>query len=95
MVCHESYKDKDGNWLYPDEVKKIDIIIMKKRLMVQSYSWSTWVMSKSKNTIDEAIAQYGADSVRWFIMSDSPPEKDIQWSNVGVAANKFYKEFGT
>ena len=50
-------------------------------------------MSKSKkNTIDPEfmIKQYGADPVRWFILSDSPPEKDIQWSDAGViSANKF------
>ena len=53
-------------------------------------------MSKSKkNTIDPEvmIKQYGADAVRWFILSDSPPEKDIQWSDVGVAAaNKFLQK---
>ena len=42
------------------------------------------------------IKSYGADAVRWFILSDSPPEKDIQWSNQGVnAAYKFHKEFIT
>ena len=49
-------------------------------------------MSKSKNTIDPEtmINQYGADAVRWFILSDSPPEKDVQWSDTGVSsANKF------
>jgi leucyl-tRNA synthetase len=53
-------------------------------------------MSKSKkNTIDPEtmIKQFGADSVRWFILSDSPPDKDIQWSEVGVsAANKFLQK---
>ena len=52
-------------------------------------------MSKSKNTIDPEtmIEKYGADSVRWFILSDSPPEKDIQWSDTGVAAsNKFLQK---
>ena len=52
-------------------------------------------MSKSKkNTIDpETINQYGADSVEWFILSDSPPEKDIQWSDTGVSsANKFLQK---
>ena len=53
-------------------------------------------MSKSKkNTIDPEvmIEKYGADSVRWFILSDSPPEKDIQWSDVGVkASNKFLQK---
>ena len=53
-------------------------------------------MSKSKNTIDPQIMinRYGADSVRWFILSDSPPDKDIQWSDVGVAAaHKFLQKF--
>ena len=52
-------------------------------------------MSKSKNTIDPEtmIKQYGADAVRWFILSDSPPEKDIQWSDTGVyAASKFLQK---
>ena len=53
-------------------------------------------MSKSKkNTIDPEtmIEKYGADAVRWFILSDSPPEKDIQWSDTGVAsANKFLQK---
>ena len=53
-------------------------------------------MSKSKkNTIDPEtmIKKYGADSVRWFILSDSPPEKDIQWSDTGVASsNKFLQK---
>ena len=53
-------------------------------------------MSKSKkNTVDpEAIIKvYGADAVRWFILSDSPPEKDVQWTNTGVAsANKFLQK---
>ena len=53
-------------------------------------------MSKSKNTIDPEtmIKQYGADAVRWFILSDSPPEKDVQWSDSGVASsNKFLQKY--
>ena len=53
-------------------------------------------MSKSKkNTIDPEtmIQHYGADAVRWFILSDSPPEKDVQWSDSGViSANKFLQK---
>ena len=53
-------------------------------------------MSKSKkNTIDPEtmIKQYGADAVRWFILSDSPPEKDVQWSDTGVlSSNKFLQK---
>ncbi len=94
MVCHETYKDEKGNWLYPDEIEKIskDSIIKKsdKKKVIVGPSES---MSKSKkNTIDPEtmINQYGADAIRWFILSDSPPEKDIQWSDTGVASsNKF------
>ena len=55
-------------------------------------------MSKSKrNTIDPEtmINHYGADAVRWFILSDSPPDKDVQWSDTGVvASNKYLQKFG-
>ena len=98
MVCHETYKDKNGNWLYPEEIEKID-----DRSVIKKIDKSKVIvgpqesMSKSKNTVDPEtmIQQYGADAIRWFILSDSPPEKDVQWSDTGVAsANKFYKEFG-
>ncbi len=97
MVCHESYKDKNGNWLYPEEVEKTPsgktFKIKDKTEVVVGPPES---MSKSKkNTIDPEtmIKRYGADSVRWFILSDSPPEKDIQWSDVGVSsANKFLQK---
>ncbi len=97
MVCHETYKDSDGNWLYPEEVKKINekkaINKLKKTEVKIGASES---MSKSKkNTIDPEtmIKQYGADAVRWFILSDSPPEKDIQWSDTGVySASKFLQK---
>ena len=91
MVCHETYKDKNGNWLYPNEIKKIK---SSSAVKISDNSKVTIgpieSMSKSKkNTIDpeEMIEKYGADSVRWFILSDSPPEKDIQWSDTGVAAS--------
>jgi leucyl-tRNA synthetase len=97
MVCHETYKDQNDNWLYPDEVtidsKKEAIRILDKSKVKIGPSES---MSKSKkNTIDPEtmIKQYGADSVRWFILSDSPPEKDIQWSDTGVfSSNKFLQK---
>ena len=82
MVCHESYKDKNGNWLYPDEVEKIDNkIFVKKVDKSKVYVGPPESMQNQKNTIDPTmINQYGADAVRWFILSDSPPDKDIQWS---------------
>ena len=94
MVCHESYKDNKGNWLYPEEITKTDAnTVVKKSDKSNVIVGPPESMSKSKkNTIDPEtmINQYGADAVRWFILSDSPPEKDIQWSDTGVvSANKF------
>ncbi len=97
MVCHESYKDEKGNWLYPEEVEKINNNqFVKKSDKSKVFVGQPESMSKSKkNTIDPEtmINHYGADSVRWFILSDSPPEKDIQWASTGVeAANKFLQK---
>ena len=97
MVCHESYKDANGNWLYPDEIEKIDSkTVIKKSDKSKVTVGAPESMSKSKkNTVDPEtmIEQFGADSVRWFILSDSPPEKDIQWSDNGVvSANKFLQK---
>ncbi len=97
MVCHESYKDEKGNWLYPDEIEKVDqLTAFKKKDNSKVVIGPSESMSKSKkNTIDpeKIIEKYGVDAVRWFILSDSPPEKDIQWSDTGVAAsNKFLQK---
>ena len=99
MVCHETYKDKNNNWLSPEEVfskdgKNFFKIKDKTEKVVVGASES---MSKSKkNVIDpeNIIENYGADAVRLFILSDSPPEKDIQWSEQGmVASYKFIQKF--
>ncbi len=97
MVCHETYKDEKGNWLYPDEIKKVSTnSAVKKDDNSKVIIGPSESMSKSKkNTIDPEIMieKYGADAVRWFVLSDSPPEKDIQWSDTGVvASNKFLQK---
>ena len=97
MVCHESYKDNNGNWLYPEEIeKKSSTTAIKKSDKTQVIIGQPESMSKSKkNTVDpeQMITRYGADAVRWFIMSDSPPEKDVRWSDTGVSsANKFLQK---
>ena len=97
MVCHETYKDEAGNWLYPDEVEKIskDKAINKKNKSNVIVGPPESMSKSKKNTIDPEIMikQYGADSVRWFILSDSPPEKDVQWTDSGVvSSNKFMQK---
>ena len=92
MVCHETYKDQNNNWLSPEEIESKDgknfhIKNNPEKKVIVGPSES---MSKSKkNTIDPEtiIENYGADSVRLFILSDSPPEKDVQWSEQGMAAS--------
>jgi leucyl-tRNA synthetase len=91
MVCHETYKDGNNNWVSPEEI----IFKDGKKYLKDNTSQEIKVgpsesMSKSKkNTIDpeNIINSYGADSVRLFILSDSPPEKDVQWSEEGISAS--------
>ena len=92
MVCHETYKDKNNNWRNPDEVSTKDgkNYYLKSNSSEKITVGPSESMSKSKkNTIDpeEMIKLYGADSVRLFILSDSPPEKDVQWSDQGMLAS--------
>jgi len=91
MVCHETYKDQNNNWISPEEIEIKDKKYYKKNdpnsEIIVGPSES---MSKSKkNVIDpeSIIENYGADSVRLFILSDSPPEKDIQWSEQGMISS--------
>tara|TARA_B100001057_G_scaffold411285_1_gene426856 strand:- start:3737 stop:6277 length:2541 start_codon:yes stop_codon:yes gene_type:complete len=98
MVCHSTFKDENNNWRFPDEVQTDD----GKNFYLKNFPnkkikvGPSVSMSKSKkNTIDpqEIINNYGADAVRLFILSDSPPEKDVQWSERGMeAAYKFIQK---
>ena len=91
MVCHETYKDSDNNWISPEEIE----VINGKKYLKKDNSKLVTVgpsesMSKSKkNTIDpeNIINSYGADAARLFILSDSPPEKDVQWSEEGIVSS--------
>jgi len=91
MVCHETYKDKDNNWVSPDDI----IIIDGQKFLKKDETQKVKVgpsesMSKSKkNTIDpkKIIDNFGADAVRLFIVSDSPAEKDVEWSDEGIEAS--------
>ena len=98
MVCHETYKI-ENQWFSPEEVtsdngKDFYLKDDQKKIVVVGPSES---MSKSKkNTIDPEVMveNFGADAVRFFILSDSPPEKDVQWSDQGMLASfKFIQKF--
>ena len=101
MVCHETYKDENNKWLSADEVETKDgkNYLLKKNPTKKVIVGPSESMSKSKkNTIDpeEIIENYGADAVRLFMLSDSPPEKDVQWTEQGiVACYKFIQKLWT
>ena len=93
MVCHETYKDLNGKWLSPEQIEKTKDGFTSKIDGSKVEVGPSEAMSKSKKNIvdpESMIKIYGADAVRWFILSDSPPERDVQWSTEGVsAAHKF------
>lgn len=83
MVTHETYKSSDNRWLAPEDVRDGIEIATGEPITVGRIE----KMSKSKkNTIDPEpiVDQYGADAVRWFMLSDSPPERDLEWSENGI-----------
>ncbi len=97
MVCHETYKDQENNWISPEDIETIDgKKVLKKNNSIEIKVGPNESMSKSKkNTIDpeKIITNYGADAVRLFILSDSPPEKDVQWSEEGIiSSSKFVQK---
>jgi leucyl-tRNA synthetase len=93
MIGHETYKDPDGHWLAPGEVRKDADGNLLGPGGVPVTRGRVEKMSKSKkNTIDptEIIEAYGADTARWFMLSDSPPDRDMEWTEAGVeGAHRF------
>ena len=93
MVTHETYRAGDGSWLSPNEVRKDgdDWVHIESGEPVTTGRVEK--MSKSRrNTVDPEpiLAKYGADAVRWFMLSDSPPERDLEWSEAGIeGASRF------
>ena len=89
MVTHASFRADDGGWLYPEEVEtRPDGSTVHKQTGQPVTVGRVEAMSKSKrNTVDpaEIIFRYGADTARWFILSDNPPDRDIEWTESGVA----------
>ncbi len=86
MVTHETYKAPDGSWLSPGEVKQVggDFVTLDGQPVTLGRIEK---MSKSKKNVvdpDPMFDQYGADAVRWFMLSDSPPERDLEWSEAGI-----------
>jgi len=90
MVCHKTFKNKKGEWLFPEDVVEDNGKFFDKNTNEEIIIGPSESMSKSKkNVVDPqtVINHYGADAVRWFVLSDSPPERDIQWSEEGISGS--------
>ncbi|MFQ5534361.1 MAG: leucine--tRNA ligase [Sphingomonadales bacterium] len=88
MVCHQTYRDPEGAWLTPDQVAQEDggqIVCARTRAPV-TVGRSEKMSKSRKNTVDpsDIIERYGADTARWYMLSDSPPGRDLDWSDDGI-----------
>jgi leucyl-tRNA synthetase len=87
MVCHETYRDADGAWLFPDEVRQDGqgrLVDAKDRPVTVGRMEK---MSKSKKNVvglEAIVENYGADTARLYLLSDSPPERDLEWTDAGI-----------
>jgi leucyl-tRNA synthetase len=87
MVCHETYQDKNGAWLEPAEVEKRDAGAVRRGTNEPVTVGPSEKMSKSKKNVvapEAIIDAFGADTIRWFMLSDTPPERDIEWTQEGA-----------
>ncbi|BAQ15805.1 leucine--tRNA ligase [Methyloceanibacter caenitepidi] len=93
MVTHETYKDENGKWLFPEDVATRDGKSVHVSTGAPVTVGAVESMSKSKKNVvdpDSIIGTYGADTARWFMLSDTPPERDIEWTTGGVdGAHRF------
>jgi len=87
MITHETYRDANGRWLSPEEIEKRDGLVFTRGSNAPVTLGPPEKMSKSKKNVvppEEIAATYGVDCARWFLMSDSPPERDSEWTQAGV-----------
>ena len=87
MVLHATYQDKDAKWLHPEKVSEKDGKFFHTKSGEEVFQGKTEKMSKSKlNVIDleNMLSMHGADAIRMFVLSDSPAEKDLEWSSAGL-----------
>lgn len=89
MVTHETYRDEaTGEWLYPEEVERGPEGAVRLGTGAPVAVGRVEKMSKSRRNVVEPaaiLARYGADTARWFVVSDNPPERDLEWTEAGVA----------
>ena len=101
MVTHVTYQNNKGDWVEPKNVEKINNKLVDDKKLKVSIGKIEKMSKSKKNVVDpnDIINSYGADTARWFMLSDSPPERDLQWTDTGIAAsfkfiNKLYELVG-
>lgn len=101
MVTHETYKNSAGDWVSPQEIEIVGSGHHRKAILKSDgtdiFIGAIEKMSKSKRNVidpDDILQTYGADTIRWFVLSDSPPDRDVQWTEDGVeGAWRFVQRF--
>ncbi len=98
MVTHITYKNKKGDWIEPKDIESVDGELLDKNKIEVDIGKVEKMSKSKKNVVDpnDIIDSYGADTARWFMLSDSPPERDLQWTDTGIEAsfkfiNKLYE----
>ncbi|OUU62775.1 MAG: leucine--tRNA ligase [Alphaproteobacteria bacterium TMED62] len=91
MVCHKTYKDEENKWVFPEDIVKKENILTHKITGKKVSAIKSEKMSKSKKNIVDPVSiikDYGADTARIFMLSDSPPERNLDWSNSGIEGSR-------
>ncbi len=98
MVTHVTYRNKNGDWIEPKDVERVNGVLKDNKNQDVEIGKIEKMSKSKKNVVDpnDIINAYGADTARWFMLSDSPPERDLQWTDTGIAAsfkfiNKLYE----
>ncbi len=87
MVCHQTYESETGEWLFPEEVETADDGRLVDEAGRPVMAGRLEKMSKSKKNVvglDAIVDTYGADTARFYLLSDSPPERDLEWTETGI-----------
>ncbi len=91
MVCHKTYKDETGKWVFPEDVEENNNQLVHRSTGKKVFTIKSEKMSKSKKNIVDPVSiieNYGADTARIFMLSDSPPERNLDWSNSGIEGSR-------
>ncbi len=91
MITHKTYQDQDRNWVYPKNVAIQDNLLVNIKTKKQVLEGPSEKMSKSKKNViepGEILENYGIDATRIFMISDSPPDRELEWTDEGIQSSK-------